>query len=73
MCRAQICLKENDSVFQFRRRGEVQEFQMKPGEMWFINTAWPHRVVAKDTSRRAAIFGFDYKDYLGKTQLLINK
>ena len=44
---------------------------MKPGELWFINTGWSHRVVAGDTSRRVAIFGFDFKDYTGEKNLLI--
>ena len=71
MCRAQICLTENDAVFQFKRKGKIEEFTMKPGEMWFINTGWSHRVVAGDTSRRVAIFGFDFKDYTGEKNLLI--
>ena len=71
MCRAQICLTENDSVFQFKRKGKIEEFTMKPGELWFINTGWSHRVVAGDTSRRVAIFGFDFKDYTGEKNLLI--
>ena len=71
MCRAQICLTENDAVFQFKRKGKIEEFTMKPGELWFINTGWSHRVVAGDTSRRVAIFGFDFKDYTGEKNLLI--
>lgn len=69
MCRAQICLNDNNSVFQFERKGQIEEFVMKKGEMWFINTGWKHRVVAGDSVRRAAIFGFDYKDYTGKADL----
>lgn len=71
MCRAQICLNDNDSVFQFKRRGQIEQFTMKPGEMWFINTGWLHRVVSKDITRRSAIFGFDYKDYLGEVNLRV--
>ena len=41
--------------------------------MWFINTGWAHRVLAGDTSRRSAIFGFDYKDYIGTPELLIKE
>jgi hypothetical protein len=73
MCRAQICLNENDSVFQFKRRGVVEEFQMKPGEMWFINTGWLHRVVSGNKVRRSAIFGFDYEDYNGNIHILSDK
>lgn len=70
MCRAQICLNENDSVFQFNRKGKIEEFTMKPGEMWFINTGWSHRVVSNTKTRRSAIFGFDFKDYTGDVDLL---
>ena len=70
MCRAQICLNDNDSVFQFNRKGVIEEFTMKKGEMWFINTGWSHRVVSHEKTRRVAIFGFDYKDYKGAVELL---
>jgi hypothetical protein len=71
MCRAQICLNDNDSVFQFKRRGVIEEFSMVPGEIWFINTGWLHRVVSGDRVRRSAIFGFDYKDYTGGVDLRV--
>ena len=35
---------------------------MKPGEIWFINTGWTHRVVTKEKVRRVAIFGFNFND-----------
>jgi hypothetical protein len=72
ICRAQICLNKNDSIFQFNRRGVIEEFTMQPGEIWFINTGWLHRVVSKNNIRRSAIFGFDYKDYNGNIHLLSN-
>lgn len=71
MCRAQICLNDNDSIFQFKRRGGIEQFTMKKGEMWFINTGWLHRVVSKDLIRRSAIFGFDHKDYNGEVDLRV--
>lgn len=71
MCRAQICLNDNDSVFQFKRRGVIEEFLMAPGEIWFINTGWLHRVVSGSNVRRSAIFGFDYKDYTGGVNLRV--
>ncbi len=45
ICRAQICLKANNDVFEFNRRGSVEFFKMKPGEIFFVNTGWSHRVV----------------------------
>ena len=70
MCRAQICLNENDSVFKFKTRNGVEQFTMKPGEMWFINTGWAHSVEGGNTERSVAIFGFEYKDYDGDVNLL---
>ena len=70
MCRAQICLNENDSVFKFKTKNGIEEFNMKPGEMWFINTGWPHSVEGGNTERSVAIFGFEYKDYDGDVNLL---
>ena len=70
MCRAQICLNENDSVFKFKTKDGIEQFTMKPGEMWFINTGWPHSVEGGEQERSVAIFGFEYKDYHGSTNLL---
>lgn len=73
ICRAQICLNENDSVFQFKRKGKIEEFKMEVGDIWFINTGWTHRVVTNKKLRRVAIFGFDLKDYIGNEDLCIKK
>lgn len=67
MCRAQICLNENDAVFEFKDRDKnVHGFTMKPGELWFINTARLHRVVTGDMTRRVAIFGYHF-DQMNET------
>jgi hypothetical protein len=62
ICRAQICLNKNDSVFEFKDKDGLHQLRMKPGEMWFINTGWNHRVVNGNTPRRTAIFGFHFDD-----------
>lgn len=62
ICRAQICLSQSDSVLQFQDKEQIHELRMKPGEIWFINTGWKHRVVNGDQPRRAAIFGFHFDD-----------
>lgn len=72
MCRAQICLNDNDSVMLFDRKGVIEEVRMKKGEIWFINTGFKHSVKAGKEMRRHAIFGFDYKDYKGDVHLLCN-
>jgi hypothetical protein len=72
MCRAQICLNDNDAVFEFRGRDGVHSFSMKPGELWFINTGWNHRVVNGSKPRRVAIFGYHFDDVINKEELLID-
>lgn len=71
MCRAQICLNENDAIFEFRGRDGIHSFTMKPGELWFINTGWNHRVVNGTKSRRVAIFGFHFDDMKNNDLLLL--
>jgi len=66
ICRAQICLNENDSVLEFKDRQGIHKLKMKPGEVWFINTGWNHRVVAGNDIRRSAIFGFHFNDLIEK-------
>ena len=70
ICRAQICLNENDSVLEFRDKDGVHQLRMKPGEMWFINTGWNHRVVNGTKARRAAIFGFHFDDLKQSEKIL---
>ena len=48
----------------------VKSLQMQPGEIWFINTGWNHRVVSGDITRRTAIIGFHFEDLVNKEQLL---
>ena len=63
MCRAQICPTENDHSIQLKRKGKIEEFTMKPENFGLLQYRMVYRVVAGDTSRRVAIFGFDFKDY----------
>lgn len=65
MCRAQICLNDNDSTFEFKDKTGIHQLTMKPGELWFINTGWNHRVVSGTMMRRVAVFSFHYKDLIG--------
>ena len=66
ICRAQICLNKNDSVLEFKDRQGIHELKMQPGEVWFINTGWNHRVIAGNDLRRSAIFGFHFNDLIDK-------
>lgn len=62
-CRAQICLNENNSTFLFKDKQRVHQFQMKPKELWFINTGWSHTVENDTTGvRKVAIMSFAFAD-----------
>lgn len=72
MCRAQLCLNENDSVFEFKDKDRnVHGFTMKPGELWFINAARLHRVVTGSMTRRVAVFGYHFDDLKNNDLLLL--
>lgn len=71
ICRAQICLNDNKSLYEAKDKNNYYSLQMKVGEIWFINTGWVHRVVNGEGLRRSAIFGFNYNDIINKTQLLL--
>lgn len=69
ICRAQICLNDNDSIFEFKDKEGVKSLQMQPGEVWFINTGWNHRVVSGNITRRTAIIGFHFNNLLNNSIL----
>ena len=71
-CRAQICLNDHDATFEFKDRDGHHIVNMEPGELWFVNTGWPHRVVTNNLFRRAAVFTFHFDNVLDKGSLLIN-
>jgi hypothetical protein len=63
ICRAQICLNENNSTFLFKDKQGIHEFKMKPKEIWFVNTGWSHTVKNDSgAERRVAILGFNFND-----------
>jgi len=65
-CRAQICLSKDDSIFEFKTRDGIHKLEMRVGELWFINTGWPHRVVSGNITRRTAVFSFAFEDMIDK-------
>lgn len=71
MCRAQICLNANDSYFEANDKKEIHRLNMKPGELWFINTGWQHRVITNETPRRVAILGFSFDDLINNRELFL--
>ena len=61
MCRIQICIEAAGSIFEFIRKGHIESFEMKRGEMWFINVGWSHRVTNHaNQHRRVIIAGMEY-------------
>lgn len=68
-CRAQICLNHNDSIFEFKDKEGVKSLQMEPGEIWFINTGWNHRVVSGNITRRTALIGFHFDNLIDNEKL----
>lgn len=63
ICRAQICLQNTDSVFEFKTKTGYESFTMNPGDLYFVNTGWQHRVVNNSNSDRiVGIFGFKFSD-----------
>ena len=71
ICRAQICLNENDSIFEFKDKEGVKSLQMRPGEVWFINTGWNHRVVSGNITRRTAIIGFHFDNLIDNSGVML--
>ena len=69
ICRAQICLNTNDSIFEFKDKEGVKRLLMQPGEVWFINTGWNHRVLSGEMTRRTAIIGFHFDNLKNKDLL----
>jgi hypothetical protein len=71
ICRAQICLNENDSTFEFKDKEGIKSLTMTPGDVYFINTGWNHRVLSGDITRRTAIIGFHFNDLKNKGLLYL--
>jgi hypothetical protein len=71
-CRAQICISGEDSILEFKTRNGIESLNMRPGEMAFINTAWPHRVVAQNDLRISAIFSFRFED-IKNSEIIYNE
>jgi len=68
-CRAQICLTDDDSIFEFKTRNGIHKLKMRKGECWFINTGWSHRVVSGNDMRRTAVWSYHFDDVINKDLL----
>ena len=52
-----IALIEGDHCFEIDVDGAVETIDMARGEVWFVNTAWPHRVTNIGNRNRFALLG----------------
>lgn len=68
-CRAQLCLSDDDSIFEFKTKDGIHQLKMQKGEIWFINTGWNHRVVSGHDTRRTAIWSCHFDDIIEKDKL----
>ncbi len=50
-----IILLEGEQEFTLQTKTESQHIEMKIGELWFVNTAWPHSVMNKGPHTRLAL------------------
>ncbi len=60
-CRISIACSPSESLFEINRRGVVESKKFQPGEVWFTNTGWLHRVINPGPEPRLnLIFGIHY-------------
>lgn len=60
-CRAQMMVSGSHR-FQIKKKGRVHEQVMVPGDVWFCNTGYSHRVeVLGEETRVAILIGFHYE------------
>jgi len=72
LCRAQIPVSTQGSLFQWKTKKGETDLDMKIGEAYFVNTGWPHRVInASNNTRIVLIFGVDYDNIPDKENLLL--
>jgi len=72
LCRAQIPVYHKGSKFQWKTKQGNTEVEMQPGNTYFVNTGWMHRVVNESNNVRIVlIFGIDYDNIPQKERLLI--
>ena len=72
LCRVQIPVKTEGSLFQWKTKTEEVSLDMQQGHSYFVNTGWLHRVTNDSNNTRIVlIFGVDYDNIPNKETLLI--
>jgi mannose-6-phosphate isomerase-like protein (cupin superfamily) len=52
---------EGEQTFEIKTRQDIFPQKMMPGQIWFINSSWEHRVINTGNKRRLALLGcFEY-------------
>ena len=55
LCRVQIAAQTEGSEFQFKTKEGKSKLIMKPGNAYFVNTGWTHRVINTDDYLRIVL------------------
>lgn len=72
LCRIQVSVDVNGSVFEFRTKKEEFLYEMKDNQAYFINTGWTHRVTNSGNATRVVLIaGVDYENLPNKENLLL--
>ena len=45
------------SICEIKTHKETISFIMKPGEIWYLNSSWPHRIINNNPINRVALLG----------------
>lgn len=52
---------EGEQMFEIKDRKKIHSQRMLPGQIWFINSSWEHRVINSGNNKRLALLGcFEY-------------
>ena len=72
LCRVQIPDQTTGSLFQWKTKTEEVSLEMQPGNAYFVNTGWLHRVInPTDDIRIVLLFGIDYNNLPNKEDLSV--
>ncbi len=62
-CRLHALIENKDFVFEIDRKGTIKQIPFEPGQIFFTNTAYPHRVYNRtDRPRVSLLFDIDFED-----------
>jgi hypothetical protein len=61
-CRFQLLVKNDGFQFEINRRGSIESIPFREGELYFTNTAFPHRVVNPTDYERISLL-FDIQHF----------